>query len=50
MTEEIMTSLCNDHRYKKIKVVQPEKCDNIFYYAIIQDNVCSNTTHVNNIF
>jgi len=47
---ELMTSLHNDHRYKKIKLVQPKKCDNSIYFAIIQNNVCSNTTHVNYIF
>jgi hypothetical protein len=50
MTEELMTSLYIDHRYKKIKLVQPEKRDNSIYYAIIQNNVCSNTTHIKYIF
>ena len=46
---EIMTSLYDDLRCKKIKLIQPEECDNCIYYAIVNFNVCSNTTHVNYI-
>jgi hypothetical protein len=50
MIEELISSLQNDQRYEKIKLVQPEKCDNSIYFAIIQNNVSSNTTNVNKVF